>query len=204
MKYFGTGAALVAAGVFVATAVAAQPLPVQKFPYKSGPVTITSCTLNENKSNSTVTNNSLRINFFPNEQARTLTSITFRVRYAGTPVTITDSGTFAYNAPITHQFDQLGGHAWAGASPEVCRVLTATFAGRPGRQPEIRRARRHAAGRAGYASLSRYGAERRAGRDRRSRRHAIGGPDQLEPPYRAAFTRSTKYWWTRSSGVSSG
>ena len=120
--------ALATAALAVSAAATAQPLPTQKFPYKSGPVTITSCTLNEDKSHSTVTANSLRINFFPNEQARTLTSVTFRVRYAGTPVTVTDTGTFAYNAPITHQFNQLGGHAWAGASPEVCRVVTATFA----------------------------------------------------------------------------
>jgi hypothetical protein len=120
-------AAFALAAAVAADGVSAQPLPAQKFPYKSGPITITSCTLNENKSNSTVTNNSLRINYFPNEVGKTLTSITFRVRYAGTPVTVTDTGSFGYNAPITHQFDQLGGHAWAGASPEVCRVLTATF-----------------------------------------------------------------------------
>jgi hypothetical protein len=120
-------AALGLAAVFLAAPAAGQPLPPQTFPFKSGPVTITSCTLNEDKSNSTVSANSLRINYFPNVPGRTLTSITFRVRYAGTPVTVTDTGTFAYNAPITHQFNQLGGHAWAGASPEVCRVVTATF-----------------------------------------------------------------------------
>jgi len=102
-------------------------MPAQQFPYKSGPVTITSCTVNEDKSNSTVSSNSLRINYFPNAEGRKLTSITFRVRYAGTPVTVTDTGSFDYNAPITHQFNLLGGHAWAGPSPEVCRVLTATF-----------------------------------------------------------------------------
>ncbi len=127
MKNFYIAGAGVAVASLLAASASAQPLPAQKFPYKSGPVTITSCTFNEDKSNSTVTPNSLRINYFPNVAGRSLTSITFRVRYAGTPVTLTDSGSFAYNAPITHQFNQLGGHAWAGPSPEVCRVVTATF-----------------------------------------------------------------------------
>ena len=121
------GAALLA---FLATAApgAAQPLPKQQFPYVSGPVTITSCTVNENTSNSTVSPNSLRINYFNNVSGSKLTSVTFRVRYAGKPITVTDTGGFEANAPITHQFNQLGGVAWAGAGPEVCRVVTATFA----------------------------------------------------------------------------
>jgi hypothetical protein len=127
MKYAQGAVALAGAIAMVAGSAAAQPMHVQSFPYKSGPVTITSCTVNEDKSNSTVTANSLRINYFPNVPGRKLTSITFRVRYAGTPVTVTDTGSFDYNASITHQFNQLGGHAWAGASPEVCRVVTATF-----------------------------------------------------------------------------
>jgi len=127
MKYAQGAVAVAGAIAMVAGSAAAQPMQVQSFPYKSGPVTLTSCTVNEDKSNSTVTANSLRINYFPNVPGRKLTSITFRVRYAGTPVTVTDTGSFDYNASITHQFNQLGGHAWAGASPEVCRVVTATF-----------------------------------------------------------------------------
>ena len=127
MKVWFTGSALAATAAMLAGTAAAQPLPAQKYPYKSGPVTITSCTLNENKSNSTVTPNSLRINYFPNVEGHKLTSITFRVSYAGTPITLTDTGDFEYNAPISHQFNQLGGHAWAGASPGICRVVTATF-----------------------------------------------------------------------------
>jgi hypothetical protein len=127
MKYLVRGTAFAAAAALSAAGASAQALAPQTFPYKSGPVTITSCSLNENKSNSTVTGNSLRINYFPNVPGRDLTSITFRVNYAGTPVTVTDSGSFAYQAPITHQFDQLGGHAWAGPTPSVCRVITATF-----------------------------------------------------------------------------
>jgi hypothetical protein len=127
LKNLVRGTAFAAATALSAAGASAQALAPQTFPYKSGPVTITSCSLNENKSNSTVTNNSLRINYFPNVPGRNLTSITFRVNYAGTPVTVTDSGSFAYQAPITHQFDQLGGHAWAGPTPSVCRVLTATF-----------------------------------------------------------------------------
>jgi hypothetical protein len=106
----------------------AQPVPEQKFPYRSGPVTIASCTLNENTSNATVSPNSLRINYFNNTDDRKLTSITFRVRYGGTPVTVTDTGTFESKNSISHQFNLLGGLPWAGASPSVCRVVTATFA----------------------------------------------------------------------------
>jgi hypothetical protein len=106
----------------------AQPVPKQEFPYKSGPVTITSCTVNENKSNSTVSPNSLRINYYNNASDSKLTSITFRVVYASTPVTVTDTGSFDFKNSITHQFDLLGGAPWAGASPTVCRVVTATFA----------------------------------------------------------------------------
>jgi hypothetical protein len=112
----------------MALPVAAQPVPKQEFPYRSGPVTITSCTLNENTSNATVSPNSLRINYFNNTEDRKLTSITFRVRYGGTPVTVTDTGTFDSKNSISHQFNLLGGLPWAGASPSVCRVVTATFA----------------------------------------------------------------------------
>jgi len=121
-------AAIATGAVAIALPASGQPLPTQKFPYKSGPVTITSCTLNENKSNSTVSPNSLRIDYFDNLDGSKLTAVTFRVRYGGTPVTITDTGTFDYKQSITHQFDQLGGLPWAGSSPQVCRVVTATFA----------------------------------------------------------------------------
>jgi len=124
---FANGAAALALLAAMEPA-AGQPLPKQQFPYKSGPVTITSCTLNENTSNSTVSPNSLRINYFNNVQGSTLTSVTFMVRYAGKPISVTDTGAFEYQAPITHQFNQLGGVAWAGAGPEECRVVTATFA----------------------------------------------------------------------------
>jgi hypothetical protein len=123
-----TGGAALLAMLALAGTAAAQPLPKQQFPYKSGPVTITSCTVNENTSNSTVSPNSLRINYFNNVEGSALTSITFRVRYAGKPVTVTDTGSFGYQTAITHQFNQLGGVAWAGAGPEMCRVVTATFA----------------------------------------------------------------------------
>jgi len=121
------GAALALGMLAIGLPGSAQPLAEQKFPYKSGPVTITSCTVNENSSNSTVSANSLRINYYNNEPDSTLVSITFRVRYAQTPVTITDTGNFESKASITHQFNQLGGLPWAGASPTVCRVVTATF-----------------------------------------------------------------------------
>jgi hypothetical protein len=123
-----TYAAVAASAIGFALPANAQPLPTQQFPYKSGPVTIASCTLNENKSNSTVSPNSLRINYFNDREGSKLTSVTFRVRYGGTPVTVTDTGSFDYKQSITHQFNMLGGAPWTGSKPQVCRVLTATFA----------------------------------------------------------------------------
>ncbi len=124
-----TYAAVATAGtVAFALPALAQPLPTQQFPYKSGPVTLASCTLNEHKSDSTVSPKSLRINYFNNVEGSKLTSITFRVRYGGTPVTMTDTGSFEFKQSITHQFDLLGGAPWTGSRPQVCRVLTATFA----------------------------------------------------------------------------
>jgi len=122
------GGTLALATALLALPANGQPIPVQKFPYKSGPVTITSCTLNENTSNATVSPNSLRINYFNNTEDARLTSVTFRVRYGGTPITVTDTGTFDAKNSISHQFNQLGGLPWAGPSPTVCRVVTATFA----------------------------------------------------------------------------
>jgi hypothetical protein len=109
------------------TAAGAQTLPVEKYPYVSGPITITACAVNENKSDSTVSPNSLRINYYVNAANRRVTSVTFRVRYAQTPVTVTDTGAFDYKNQISHQFNLLGGLPWAGPEPTVCRVLTATF-----------------------------------------------------------------------------
>jgi hypothetical protein len=125
MRIHLLGGSLIAATA--TTAAFAQSLPVEKYPYLSGPVTITSCSVNENTSDSTVSPNSLRINYYANQANRTLTSITFRVRYAQTSVTVTDTGQFGYKQPITHQFNLLGGLPWAGAMPTVCRVVTATF-----------------------------------------------------------------------------
>jgi hypothetical protein len=124
-----TCAAVATAGtVAFALPALAQPLPTQQFPYKSGPVTLASCTLNEHKSDSTVSPKSLRINYYNNVEGSKLTSVTFRVRYGGTPVTMTDTGSFEFKQSITHQFDLLGGTPWTGPRPQVCRVLTATFA----------------------------------------------------------------------------
>jgi hypothetical protein len=121
-------AALALGLMTLAAPVAAQPLPAQQFPYKSGPVTITSCSVDENTSNSTVRPSSLRINYYDNVDGSQLTSITFRVVYAQTPVTVTDTGAYSYKAPITHQFNLLGGTPWAGPQASICRVVTATFA----------------------------------------------------------------------------
>jgi len=126
MKIQLLGGVVLAASV-TATAFA-QTLPVEKYPYVSGPVTITSCSVNEHMSDSTVSPNSLRINYYANEADRKLSSITFRVRYAQTTVTVTDTGTFDYKTQITHQFNLLGGLPWTGAMPTACHVLTATYA----------------------------------------------------------------------------
>ncbi len=125
MQRITSGLALAAVASLCGIAVA-QPLPVQRFPFKSGPATITSCSVA--KTGNVVAGNSLNIKFFQNERDRNLKSVTFRVRYAGKTVTVTNNGTFAYQAPIEVKSDQLDGAPFAGAHPQVCRVLTATFA----------------------------------------------------------------------------
>ncbi len=109
-----------------ATATSAQTLPTQKFPFKSGPVTISSCSLSAN--GNIVANNSLQVKYFQNVPQRKLASVTFRVRYAGQTAVFTDVGDFSYDKAIDHKFNVLGGAPFASANPQVCRVLTATFA----------------------------------------------------------------------------
>lgn len=116
-----TGAAC-AAGL---AAASAQTLPTEVYPFKSGPVTISSCSLGQ--SGNVVSGNSLEIKYFQNVPRRHLASVTFRVRYAGKVANVTDTGTFSYDAPIDHKFDAFGGTPWAGPNPQVCRVLSATF-----------------------------------------------------------------------------
>ncbi len=120
-----TGIALVAAASFCGVAVA-QTLPIQRYPFKSGPVTITACSVGQ--SGNLVANNSLDIKFFQNERDRNLKSVTFRVHYAGKTATLTNNGTFSYQAPIEVKSDQLDGSPYAGPHPQACRVFTATFA----------------------------------------------------------------------------
>jgi hypothetical protein len=109
-----------------ASATSAQTLPTEKFPFKSGPVTISSCSLNAN--GNVVANNSLEVKYFQNVPKRKLASVTFRVRYAGQTAVFTDVGDFSYDKAIDHKFNVLGGAPFTSANPQVCRVLTATFA----------------------------------------------------------------------------
>ncbi len=109
-----------------ATATSAQTLPAQKFPFKSGPVTISSCSLSAN--GNVVANNSLDVKYFQNVTERHLNSVTFRVVYAGQTAVFTDVGDFSYDKAIEHKFNVLGGAPFTSAQPQVCRVLTATFA----------------------------------------------------------------------------
>ncbi|MBC5799477.1 MAG: hypothetical protein GIX03_06995 [Candidatus Eremiobacteraeota bacterium] len=125
MHRITTGLAVAAVASLCGVALA-QPLPVQRFPFKSGPATITSCSVAKN--GNVVASNSLNIKYFQNERDRNLKSVTFRVRYAGKTVTVTNNGTFSYQAPIEVKSDQLDGAPFAGTHPQVCRVLTATFA----------------------------------------------------------------------------
>ncbi len=125
MQRITSGLAVAAVASLCGVALA-QPLPVQRFPFKSGPATITSCSVA--KTGNVVAGNSLNIKFFQNERDQNLKSVTFRVRYAGKTVTVTNNGTFSYQAPIEVKSDQLDGAPFAGAHPQVCRVLTATFA----------------------------------------------------------------------------
>ncbi len=117
---------LAVAAVTSLTGIAlAQTLPVQRYPFKSGPVTITACSVGQN--GNLVANNSLDIKYFQNESSHHLTSVTFRIRYAGKTATVTNNGNFTYQAPIEVKSNQLAGAPFSGAEPQVCRVLTATF-----------------------------------------------------------------------------
>ncbi|MBD5657793.1 MAG: hypothetical protein IAI50_21845 [Candidatus Eremiobacteraeota bacterium] len=116
---------VVAGTVGLAVATSAQPMPPQSYPYKAGPVTIASCSLGQ--SGNSVAGNSLEIKYFQNVPRRHLVSVTFRIRYAGTTATVTDTGKFSYDATIDHKFDTLGGTPWAGPDPQSCQVVSATF-----------------------------------------------------------------------------
>jgi len=109
----------------LASGISAQPMPAQTYPFKAGPVTVLSCSLGQ--AGNTVAGNSLEIKYFQNVPRRHLVSVTFRIRYAGQVTTVTDNGTFSYDATIDHKFNVLGGTPWAGPDPEVCRVVSATF-----------------------------------------------------------------------------
>lgn len=137
------GLALAAAASLCGVAVA-QHLAPQAFPFKSGPVTITACSVA--KTGNVVAGNSLDIKFFQNERDRNLNSVTFRVEYAGKKATITNNGTFAYRAPIEVHSNQLDGSPFAGPHPQVCRVLTATFADGKSVNPPYDRMRPEAPG----------------------------------------------------------
>ncbi len=119
------GGAIAANMLALATASSAQTLPTEKFPFKSGPVTIASCSLSAN--GNVVANNSLDVKYFQNVPSRHLSSVTFRVRYAGQTAVFTDVGDFSYDKAIDHKFNVLGGAPYTSANPQVCRVLTATF-----------------------------------------------------------------------------
>ncbi len=114
------------AAVATASAASAQ-TPKEAYPFRSGPVTITSCSLGQSGNN--VGANSLEIKYFQNVPGRHLSSITFRINYSGVKTNVTDTGTFSYQAPIDHHFDSpvLDSLSWAGPNPDICRVLSATF-----------------------------------------------------------------------------
>jgi len=118
-------AAAAAGAIGLAVATAAQPLPAEQYPFKSGPVTITSCSFGA--AGNTIAENSLEIKYFQNVPGRHLVAVTFRVRYAGRIANVTDTGKFSYDAIIDHKFNALTGTPWAGPDPQVCRVLSATF-----------------------------------------------------------------------------
>jgi hypothetical protein len=118
-------AALLAALTLGAPAEA-QTVSPEAYPFKSGPVTIDSCSAA--LSNGRVAGNSLEIKYFQNVPGRHLVSVTFRVRFAdGGPLTFTDTGTFSFGALIDHHFNNPGGAPWTTPNPLVCRVVTATF-----------------------------------------------------------------------------
>lgn len=115
------------AASFALGATASAQTPVQTYPFKSGPVTITSCSLG--KAGSYVAKGSIEIKYFQNVPTRHLTSVTFRVNYNHVRIDVTDTGTFSYQAPIDHKFDSplLDSLGYAGPNPNICRILTAQF-----------------------------------------------------------------------------
>jgi hypothetical protein len=126
MKRHLTGATCAAALLALASPAAAEH-DAQLYPMVAGPVTITSCSLNEKSADSTVARRSLRINYFNNGPQR-LSSVTFGIVYNAMPaVTVTDTGAIDFQKPITHQFDELGGKPWSGPIAR-CGVVSATFA----------------------------------------------------------------------------
>jgi hypothetical protein len=108
------------------TAAFAQ-TPAQVYPFKSGPVTITSCSLGQSGTN--VAKGSIEIKYFQNVPTRHLNSVTFRVNYNRIRIDVTDTGTFSYDAPIDHKFDSplLDSLPYVGPNPHICRVLRAQF-----------------------------------------------------------------------------
>jgi len=118
---------LTLAASFALGAAASAQTPIQAYPFKSGPVTITSCSLG--KSGGNVAKGSIEIKYFQNVPGRHLTSITFRVNYNNVRIDVTDTGTFSFQAPIDHKFDSplLDSLGYAGPNPNICRVLSAQF-----------------------------------------------------------------------------
>jgi hypothetical protein len=122
-KVLGTFAV---AALALGTSASAQ-TPAQVYPVHSGPVTITSCSIGQAGNN--VAKGSVEIKYFQNVPTRHLSSITFRINYNHVKIDVTDTGTFSFQAPIDHKFDSpvLDSLTYAGADPDICRVLTATF-----------------------------------------------------------------------------
>jgi hypothetical protein len=90
-----------------------------------GPVTVTACSLGNN--GGIVASNSLVIKYFNNTGDRTLSAVTFHVRYRGVVENFTDTGVFGPGAKVSHKFNHFGGLGWTGAFPSVCSVKSVTF-----------------------------------------------------------------------------
>ncbi|HMD02867.1 MAG TPA: hypothetical protein VKG44_07855, partial [Candidatus Baltobacteraceae bacterium] len=90
-----------------------------------GPITVTACSLGSK--NGMVASNALNIKYFNNTGDRTVTAVTFHVRYHGVDQRFTDTGSFAAGAKVNHTFNYFGGSGWSGPFPSVCSVTSVQF-----------------------------------------------------------------------------
>ncbi|HTJ28579.1 MAG TPA: hypothetical protein VMA36_20665 [Candidatus Limnocylindria bacterium] len=120
---------LFAVGVITTILAQASPTPMSSAP--SGPdwtsITVQKCALLPRGRRGLVSQG-IEIQFVNNARVN-VSQVTFNVVYHGKSAVIPDHGTFTPGTVIKHDFlDQYVGDTLTGATPEVCRVSSVTFA----------------------------------------------------------------------------